>query len=519
MVSDVNDPYTLAAAKHDLVKTVSFGQRVAEEERDDLASYFVETEQWRRVWKGDVDVVFAPKGGGKSAIYSMLVSRETDLFDRRIILAAGENPTGTPAFNEVNISPPTSETEFVNIWKLYFLTLVAQVFYEFDIRGSESKRLLTTLREAGLLTGDAAKSRLVRRVLNYVGRYFNPSAFEGAVSVDPSTGAPTVSGKITFEQPTESARSSGFIYIDDLYELADAALAIVDYQLWIVTDRLDVAFAESRELEENALRALFRTYRDLQPLSHLSLKIFLRSDIWKSITAQGFREASHITRELNLTWNRGTLLRLVMQRLLRDGDLCDYYEVDSGDILSNVERQGSLFDRVFPQQVDLGTNKPKTFDWCLARTRDGLGETAPRELIHLLSTTREQQLRRYEIGEQPPVGEAIFDRQALKDALPEVSTTRLTKTLYAEYPTLKEYLERLEGQKTHQNDDSLAAIWGLGTTEARNIANKLVEVGFFERRGDRVSPTYWVPFMYRPALKLVQGSADGVSALTEEEQS
>src|ERR1700728_5473328 len=147
MVSDVSDPYTLAAAKHDLVKTVSFGQRVAEEERDDLASYFVETEQWRRVWKGDVDVVFAPKGGGKSAIYSMLVSRETDLFDRRIILAAGENPTGTPAFNEVNISPPTSETEFVNIWKLYFLTLVAQVFYEFDIRGSESKRLLTTLRE------------------------------------------------------------------------------------------------------------------------------------------------------------------------------------------------------------------------------------------------------------------------------------------------------------------------------------------------------------------------------------
>jgi hypothetical protein len=520
-IPGVNDPYSLVAAKHDLVKTVSFGQRVAEEERDDLASYFVETEQWRRVWTGDVDVVFAPKGGGKSAIYSMLVSRETDLFDSRIILAAGENPTGTPAFNEVNTNPPTSETQFINIWKLYFLTLVAQVLHEYDIRGEESKRLLTTLREAGLLTGDAAKSRLVRRVLNYVERYFNPSSVEGTVSVDPSTGVPTIGGKITFEQPTESARASGSVYIDDLYELADAALGLVNYELWIVTDRLDVAFADSRELEENALRALFRTYRDLQPLSHLALKIFLRSDIWKSITAQGFREASHITRELNLTWNRGTLLRLVMQRLLRDTDLCDYYyDVDSVEILSNVARQGALFDRVFPLQVDLGSNKPKTFDWCLARTRDGLGETAPRELIHLLSTTREQQLRRYEIGEQPPAGEAIFDRQALKDALPEVSTTRLTKTLYAEYPALKVYLERLEGQKTHQNDDSLAAIWELDRTRARSIANELVEVGFFERRGDRVSPTYWVPFMYRPALKLIQGSAeDGVSTLADDDQS
>ena len=65
-VPDVNDPYTLAATKHDLVKSVSFGQRVAEEERDDLASYFVETEQWRRVWTGDVDVVSRQKAGVKA---------------------------------------------------------------------------------------------------------------------------------------------------------------------------------------------------------------------------------------------------------------------------------------------------------------------------------------------------------------------------------------------------------------------------------------------------------------------
>jgi hypothetical protein len=447
----------------------------------------------------------------------MLVSRESDLFDRNILLAAGENPTGAPAFNEVSIDPPTSETEFIGIWKLYFLALIAEVLHTYEVRSEQSDSLLKQLREAGLLTGDAAKSRLVRRVMNYVRRYFHPSSVEAGVTVDPSTGMPVGSGKITFDEPSELARSYGAVYIDDLYELADEALDSVGYQVWLVLDRLDVAFAESRELEENALRALFRTYRDLRPLDHISPKIFLRSDIWRSITAQGFREASHITRELNLSWNRGTLLQLAMQRLLRDKHLCEYYGVDAAAVLSSVEEQRTLFERVFPLQVDLGTRKPKTFDWCLARTRDGYGETAPRELIHLLSVTRDEQLRRYEIGEQSPSGEAIFDRQALKDALPEVSTVRLTKTIYAEYPALKDYLDRLEGQKTNHNDASLAGIWGISISETREIANRLVEIGFFERRGERSNPTYWIPFIYRPALKLVQGSAEGVVGAPEDE--
>lgn len=509
-----------AAAKHNVVKTMSLGQRVAEEERADLASYFVETEHWRRVWNGEVDIVFAPKGGGKSAIYSMLVSRDGDLFDRGILLAPGENPTGAPAFDQVESNPPTSEAEFVSLWKLYFLTLVAEVLDSYGIESNASTRLIGQLREAGLLTGDLAKRKLVRRVIDYVRRYFTPRSAEATISVDPATGLPRgFTGKITFDEPSAGAQAAGAFYIDDLYLLADEALEAAGYQLWLILDRLDVAFADSRELEENALRALFRAYRDLRPLSHISLKVFLRSDIWGAITAEGFREASHITRELSLAWNSGTLLRLVMQRLVRNQSLCEYYGVEPTTVLADVHKQHTLFERVYPLQVDLGTRKPKTFDWCLARTQDGHGEPTPRELIHLLSAARDYQLRRYEIGEPPPAGEAIFDRQALKDALPEVSEVRLTKTLYAEYPGLKPKLEALEGQKTHHNDASLAVLWGVDEPEARQVANRLVEVGFFERRGDRQHPTYWVPFMYRPALKLIQGSADGVASTGDEMES
>jgi hypothetical protein len=90
--------------KADILRQLSIGSRVAEDEVDELSRYFVETDQWRRILAGEVDVVFGPKGSGKSAIYTSLVSRVDDLFDRRIVIVPGENPRGTPAF-ALSLSP------------------------------------------------------------------------------------------------------------------------------------------------------------------------------------------------------------------------------------------------------------------------------------------------------------------------------------------------------------------------------------------------------------------------------
>ena len=68
-----------------LLKSISFGERVAEDETTALAKYFVETDQWDRILKGEIDVVRGEKGSGKSAIYSLLVARTDDLFDKGIL--------------------------------------------------------------------------------------------------------------------------------------------------------------------------------------------------------------------------------------------------------------------------------------------------------------------------------------------------------------------------------------------------------------------------------------------------
>ena len=497
-------------SKQETLTTINFGQRVAEDEGDTLATYFVETDNWRRVYEGDIDVIYGPKGSGKSALYSLLVARTDSLFDKNIILVPAENPRGTPAFRDLVTDPPASEAEFVNLWKLYFLSLLSAAFDEYGIIGTEAEHLQEVLAKEGLAKGNLSLQALVHTVFDYVKRVLRPDSVEGGVAIDPTTQLLVgFSGKISFAEPIGHAREQGVESIDHLLTLANEALRTNSkYRVWILLDRLDVAFVESMELEKNALRALFRVYLDMFGLEHIRIKIFLRTDIRNRIIEEGFREASHITRDVTITWDRSTLLNLVVRRALHNQSLLNHYGVEFDEVLSSAETQESFFFRMFPDQVNSGPNKPTTFDWLLSRTRDGTRLNAPRELIHFLSSLRTQQMRRYEIGEPEPDGEALFARIAFKEALPEVSEVRLNQTLYAEYPELKEYLDALRRERTLQRPETLAAIWGVDLDESLRRANKLVSVGFFEQQGSRKNPEFWIPFLYRDALGLVQGTAE-----------
>jgi hypothetical protein len=493
--------------KKSVLQSASFGERIAEQEIDELSEYFVETDQWRRLLAGEVDIVYGPKGSGKSALYSLLSARSDELFDRGILIVPGENPSGATAFADVAIEPPTSEEEFIGLWKLYFLGLLAQVLREYEVETDDAKAVYEALREAGLLEEKASLKGLLRAVREYARAAASAESVEGGVMIDPNTGMPIgVTGRITLREPRSELREAGLVSIDSLLEDANTALGQLDFRVWLVLDRLDVAFEQHEEVEQNALRALFKAYLDMQALQQVGIKIFLRTDIWRRITSSGFREASHITRNLTITWDRQSLCNVVMPRTLKNELVPAYLGVNPEDVFGSVEAQEEVLRRMLPDQVDAGRN-PATFDWMLSRTQDGSGQTAPRELIHLLSSLREAQLRRYEVGHPEPPNEQLFDRPAFKEALKQVSDVRLTQTLFAEYPALKPYIEQLEGEKTQQTPESLGRIWEVSPDEARKIAEDLVEIGFFEKRGSKQEPSYWVPFLYRDALSLVQGEA------------
>ena len=144
----------------------------------------------------------------------------------------------------------------------------------------------------------------------------------------------------------------------------------------------------------------------------------------------------------------------------------------------------------------------------LDRTGDGTQQTAPREVIHLLNTLRTRQVERFQLGQPEPCGDLLFEQATFKEALPEVSKVRLTQTLYAEYPALRAPLEELRGKKTSQTANTVATVWKISPADARQRADELVQIGFFERRATSDEPQYWVPFLYRDALEMVQGSAE-----------
>jgi hypothetical protein len=489
----------------DLLKQLQFGSQVAEDEVQELANYFVETHQWDQIARGKIDIIRGEKGSGKSAIYSLLSTKTDEFFDRGVLLVAAEHPRGATVFKDLIADPPTSEEEFKNLWKIYILTLAAQKLREYDVRGADSRKLYAALEEAKLLERELDLAGLLRAAQHFV-RVIMRAEIQAGIELDQATMVPSAyTGKISFREPSHDLREKGFNSVDSLFKSANSALKAHGYKIWIMLDRLDVAFAENHALEANALRALLRVYNDLKSLDEISLKIFVREDIWKRAFQTGFREASHINDYVLLDWSASSLLNLIVRRILNNKALLGEIGVDPEAVLSDSNSQLALFEMLFPEQVEQRRQQSPTFKWMLSRCADATEKTAPRELIHLLKSLQIKEIERLEKGGAPAPREQLFDRSVFKPALIPVSLARLNQYLYAEYPDEKPFIALLQREKTEQSPESLSKIWKIDENTAAQKAEQLRELGFFQRRGSREQPTYWVPFLYRDALGMIQG--------------
>src|SRR4029450_8378177 len=178
-----------------------------------------------RIFKGQIDVVRGDKGSGKSAIYSLLVTKRNELFDKGILLVAGEKPRGVPVFKDLVADPPTTEQEFVSLWKLYIASIVASELKQDGLDARDAKRLIGILEDQKFLEADFDLTTLLKQARTTVSRWFNPSAIEGTVKFDPNTGIPTFGGKITPGEPSADLRSKGYLSVDTLADLANRTLS------------------------------------------------------------------------------------------------------------------------------------------------------------------------------------------------------------------------------------------------------------------------------------------------------
>lgn len=481
--------------KREVLEATNFGSHVAEDEVEDLAAYFLKTDQFNKILSGLTDIVYGPKGSGKSAIYLYLLKSGVRSLPGNVRLVAAEKPLGTPAFSSLVEHPDATGQQLQYLWKLYFLVLVSSHFREWSVSGTPAEGVIDALKKAKLLPSEKSLNSYLRAVVDYV----MPASVKGSMSVDPSTWTPTVTGEITFREPSAEAAAAGHMSVDKLWRRCNEALGENNLLVWLLLDRLDAAFAESEGLESRALRALFTVYLDLREHHQISLKIFLRSDIWKRVSAEGLREASHLVpRSTTIVWDQQGLLDLIVQRILRNESLRRFFGVSEPADVSGLYRQQTFFNRLFSP-----LRKQQAIDWILNLTSDGSGNTAPREVIHLLSSARSVQLRKLEQRHDETIGEALFSDAAVIEGLGAVSKARLDQTLYTEYPALKLWVEKLREEKTEQAPQELGRIWQMLPSQAVDVANRLVEVGFFNRKGSKQYPVFSVPPLYAAALGMV----------------
>ncbi|QCJ69677.1 hypothetical protein C9446_07325 [Providencia heimbachae] len=484
------------------LNNISFGERVAEQESEKLENYFVQTQQWESLHTGKIDIVFGSKGSGKSALYTVLLKKYSEFESKNIILLSAEKPTGKTVFSEINDASTTSEKEFERLWKIYFLQLISDWLNENDYYKDEAKNVIDKLIEAGLIEQSNTIKKLVGKAISFVRKMVSIDSIEGSMGV-----ADGISGKITFGTPSDTQKRQGFISVDDLYEQLNVFLKKMNLNFWILSDRLDVAFEQNLELEKNALRALFKVYLDLEEYKNISLKIFLRNDIWYRITKDGFREASHIIRTTSIEWTNNNLLNLVVIRSLENSDIMNEFKVNAQDIKSSFEKQKDFYYTLFPKQVEVGEKQSETFDWIISRVKDGLDYVAPRELIHFYNQIILSEQQEQDIGNNKIEDPNIVSRQAIKKSILEVSKVKMEQTIFAEYPHLRSYIMAFENQKAEHSLDTAIELWQVDRSKATEIATELSDIGFIEQKMYKNNLIIKIPFLYRPYLNIIQGKA------------
>ncbi len=68
--------------KEYILSNLQLGDSVAENEPG-LSDYFIETDVWRRLENGEVDIIYGSKGTGKSALYRLLLERDKVFYNQK----------------------------------------------------------------------------------------------------------------------------------------------------------------------------------------------------------------------------------------------------------------------------------------------------------------------------------------------------------------------------------------------------------------------------------------------------
>lgn len=305
----------------DILRQLELGSSVAEHD-EALEDYFIETEVFRALVEDRRDTIAGDKGTGKTALYRILQKRYPSLLADVEVLA-GFNPAGAPVFQRLAEGEPWEEGQYISVWKAYVLSLVGNWVLQihegdFSPRMSELDALL---RKTGLSSSDDSASTIFSQIVNLFRRILNPKSAEFTATITPD-GLPIIVPKVEFGETPDSEPAT--VRHDEALRLLNEVLDEVGFSVWVVLDRLDEAFQGFPDSEIPALRALLRTYLDLAEFDRITLKLFVRKDLFRRVIEGGFVNLTHVNaRKVEIVWDEEDLLDLLCRRIRENADFME----------------------------------------------------------------------------------------------------------------------------------------------------------------------------------------------------
>jgi hypothetical protein len=277
----------------------------------------------------------------------------------------------------------------------------------------------------------------------------------------------------------------------DTLALLNASFDENDITVWVLLDRLDEAFAGYPDIEQPALRALFRTYLDLPAFDRIGLKLFVRKDLFKKIIRGGFVNLTHVSvRRIEIVWDQEDLFALLCRRIKASDEFLQLVGL-------NNPTDREVFATIFSERVSL---RRPTWSWMLSQIRDGTGFVAPRNLVDLVNLAIEEQTRReLRNSRDYAAGIPVIELESLRRALIRLSERRVEDTLLAEATDdVAVLIEGFRGRKAEHTDETVSKTFGISSAKAREFAEILINIGFFERGKEG----YKIPVLYRSGLNI-----------------
>ncbi|WP_157210129.1 P-loop ATPase, Sll1717 family [Nocardioides aequoreus] len=463
--------------RQELLNRLRFGEDVAEHDLQ-LDFHFLRTGAFWAVVQDECDLVLGSKGTGKSAIARYLSDPNVEIHELDDVdILPAFNIRGSILFRKLVADKEWEQYDFRDLFLAYIVGLVGNHLDRTYGESHDTRSIRKALQSVGLFVEDPTVQGVWGRALER----FRPSTVEAKLKISANPSA-EVGGKFDLDgEPDQPFLRAGFDQLELVLEKCYEFLGVLGRRCWVIFDRLDEAFPESRELEALALRGLLQAHLDLSSYGpRLKSKLFLRLDVLDRITERaGLVNASHI-RTLRILWDSPSIVHMLALR-----------------IDPRISRQNGLGDAalrkivrgLLPSRID----HQDPLVWLLLVTADGFREFNPRNILYLLRTARLAALQSIDHVES----DSVINRAALFSGYTQLSVARLQDTVVAESPELRAAIEGIRGSKMTLKLADLELLIGAQGKELNELIAALTNAGVL-RAGNK---SEWViPPLFRPAM-------------------